>query len=82
MIKLNKQVEALENIIKKLELKIEELEEKKQAIIDNADDHGREITDAEIDVMVDKCSRGGTLTLGGIEILKAEDMRAIYNMAR
>jgi len=43
---------------------------------------GREITDAEIDVMVDKCSRGGTLTLGGIEILKAEDMRAIYNMAR
>jgi alcohol dehydrogenase YqhD (iron-dependent ADH family) len=43
---------------------------------------GREITDAEIDIMVDKCSRGGTLTLGGIEILKAEDMRAIYNMAR
>ncbi len=43
---------------------------------------GREITDAEIDVMVDKCSRGGTLTLGGIEILKADDMRAIYNMAR
>ena len=43
---------------------------------------GREITDAEIDIMVDKCSRGGTLTLGGIEILKADDMRAIYNMAR
>jgi len=43
---------------------------------------GREITDAEIDVMVDKCSRGGTLTLGGLEILKADDMRAIYNMAR
>ncbi len=43
---------------------------------------GREITDAEIDIMVDKCSRGGTITLGAMEVLTADDMRAIYNMAR
>ena len=43
---------------------------------------GREITDDEIEVMVDKCSRGGTITLGAMEVLKPEDMRNIYQMAR
>lgn len=47
MIKLNKQVESLEDIMSKIETKIEELEEKKQAIIDNACEHDREITSAE-----------------------------------
>lgn len=43
---------------------------------------GCEITDAEIDVMVDKCSRGGTITLGAMEVLRPEDMRNIYQMAK
>ena len=43
---------------------------------------GREITEKEIDIMVDKCSRGGTITLGAMEVLDAKDMRAIYMMAR
>ena len=47
MIKLNKQVEALENIMEKIDAKIEALEEKKENIIDNACEHDREITDAE-----------------------------------
>lgn len=47
MIKLNKQVENLEDIINRIEMKIEELEEKKQAIMDNAFDHDRELTSAE-----------------------------------
>ena len=43
---------------------------------------GREITDEEISVMVEKCSRGGTITLGAMEVLTAEDMRRIYEAAR
>ena len=43
---------------------------------------GRMITDEEIDVLVDKCSRGGTITLGAMEVLKPEDMRKIYQLAR
>ena len=43
---------------------------------------GREITDAEIDTLVDKCSRGGKLKIGAMEVLDAADMRAIYQMAR
>ena len=43
---------------------------------------GREITEKEIDTMVDKCSRGGTITLGAMEVLNSDDMRAIYRMAR
>jgi hypothetical protein len=43
---------------------------------------GRVITDEEIEVMVDKCSRGGTITVGSLEELRAEDMRRIYQMAR
>lgn len=43
---------------------------------------GREVTDEEISVMVDKCSRGGTITLGAIEVLDSAAMRRIYEMAR
>ena len=43
---------------------------------------GREITDEEIDTMVEKCSRGGTITLGAMEVLDAQAMRDIYLLAR
>ena len=43
---------------------------------------GREITEEEIDVMVDKCSRGGTITLGALEVIDTEAMRKIYEMAK
>ena len=43
---------------------------------------GREISDEEIEVLVDKCSRGRTITVGAMEVLTAEDMRAVYQMAR
>ncbi len=42
----------------------------------------RDITDQEIDALVDKCSRGGSIKIGAMEILGAEDMRAIYQLAR
>lgn len=43
---------------------------------------GREITDAEIEVMVDKCSRGGKITIGAMEVLTQKEMRDIYRLAR
>ena len=43
---------------------------------------GREITDEEIELMVDKCSRGGTITVGAMEIIGSNEMRDIYRMAR
>ena len=43
---------------------------------------GREITDQEIDTMVEKCSRGGTITLGAMEVLDTQAMRDIYQLAR
>jgi len=43
---------------------------------------GREITDDEIKEMVRKCSRNYTATQGAFKVLKAEDMEAIYRMAR
>ena len=42
---------------------------------------GREATEAEIQKLVDKCSRGGKITIGAMEVLKAEDMTTIYQMA-
>ena len=42
---------------------------------------GRQITDEEIAQMVDKCSRGRTITLGTLEVLQTADMEAIYRMA-
>lgn len=43
---------------------------------------GRDITDDEIAEMTRKCSRDYTATCGGLKVLKAEDMEAIYKMAR
>ena len=41
----------------------------------------RRMTDQEIDTLVDKCSRGGTIKIGAMQVLNADDMRAIYRMA-
>ncbi|MBQ6767216.1 MAG: iron-containing alcohol dehydrogenase [Prevotella sp.] len=43
---------------------------------------GREITEAEIDEMVRKCSRNYQSTTGRFRVLTHEDMKAIYMMAR
>ena len=43
---------------------------------------GRDITDEEIKEMTRKCSRDYQATCGGLKVLKAEDMQAIYQMAR
>ena len=43
---------------------------------------GRDITDAEIAEMTRKCSRDYTSTCGCLKVLKAEDMEAIYKLAR
>ena len=42
---------------------------------------GRQATDEEIRTMVDKCSRGGKMNIGAMEVLKPEDMTAIYRLA-
>ena len=42
---------------------------------------GREATDEEIETLVTKCSRGGKITIGAMEVLKTDDMAAIYRMA-
>ena len=42
---------------------------------------GRPATDEEIQLMVRKCSREGTITVGAMEVLQASDMEAIYRMA-
>ena len=41
----------------------------------------RPLTDKEIDELVDKCSRGGKMNIGAMEVLTPEDMRAIYKKA-
>ena len=43
---------------------------------------GRDITDEEISEMTRKCSRDYTSACGCLKVLKAEDMEAIYKMAR
>ncbi len=43
---------------------------------------GREITNDEIETLVDKCSRGGSIKIGAFEVLDANDMREIYKMAK
>ena len=43
---------------------------------------GRDITDDEIKEMTRKCSRDYQQTCGCLKVLKAEDMEAIYQMAR
>ncbi len=42
---------------------------------------GREITDEEIEVLVEKCSRGRTITVGAMEVIGTKEMRDIYQMA-
>jgi hypothetical protein len=42
---------------------------------------GRPVTEEEIAQMVEKCSRGGTITLGALQVLNQDDMAAIYRMA-
>lgn len=42
---------------------------------------GRQATDEEIETMVYKCSRGGKITVGAMEVLKSEDMKAVYCLA-
>lgn len=43
---------------------------------------GHEISAKEIDILVDKCSHGGTITIGSFEVLGADEMREIYTMAK
>lgn len=43
---------------------------------------GRELTDGEIKIMVDKCSRGGKMAIGTLEKLDTEAMECIYRMAQ
>ena len=47
MIKLNKQVEALEKVLEKVQAKADELQEKMDAIEDHAAYYDRDLTDAE-----------------------------------
>ena len=42
---------------------------------------GRTISDDEIGVLVDKCSRGKTITVGSLEVLGTEEMAQVYRMA-
>ena len=42
---------------------------------------GRKATDEEIAIMADKCSRGGKLTIGAMEVLDQTDMTEIYKLA-
>lgn len=42
---------------------------------------GHPLTDEDIDVMVDKASRGGTVNLGAMEVIRPDDMRKIYQAA-
>jgi len=42
---------------------------------------GRPVTDDEIALMVGKCSRGGTITIGAMEVLHEQEMEDIYRLA-
>jgi hypothetical protein len=42
---------------------------------------GHKATDEEIAIMADKCSRGGTITIGAMEVLDKADMTEIYQLA-
>jgi alcohol dehydrogenase YqhD (iron-dependent ADH family) len=43
---------------------------------------GRTVSDAEIDMLAERCSRGGTIKVGAFQLLDMADMKAIYEMAR
>ena len=76
MIKLSKQVEALEAIIEKLETKIDSMEEKKQSIIEAASLNGRELTDAEyrkldkLDEQIDELNAEADAVQNAVEQLR------------
>ena len=42
---------------------------------------GREATEEEISILVDKCSRGGKMNIGAMEVLNPEDMTNVYRLA-
>ena len=44
--------------------------------------NGKQVTDAEIEEMADKCTKGGTQTLGNFVKLTKQDIIEIYKMAR
>ena len=44
--------------------------------------NGKQVTDAEIEEMADKCTKGGTQTLGNFIKLTKQDIIEIYKMAR
>lgn len=43
---------------------------------------GREVTDEEIEIMADKCSRAGSITIGSLEKLSKKEMIEIYRLAK
>lgn len=43
---------------------------------------GRDLTDAQIEEMADKCTKSDTITVGGLKILRKADVAEIYRMAR
>ncbi len=44
--------------------------------------NGKQVTDAEIEEMADKCTKGGTKTIGNFVKLSKQDLIEIYKMAR
>ena len=42
---------------------------------------GRQATDKEIETLVEKCSRGGKMNIGAMEVLTPKDMIAVYRLA-
>ena len=42
---------------------------------------GRQATDKEIETLVEKCSRGGKMNIGAMEVLTPDDMTAVYRLA-
>lgn len=43
---------------------------------------GKEVTDAEIEEMAQKCTNNDTITIGGLKVLHVADIVKIYQMAR
>jgi len=42
---------------------------------------GRQATEEEIGALVAKCSRGGKMNIGAMEVIRPDDMLAIYRLA-
>lgn len=43
---------------------------------------GKEVTDAQIEEMAQKCTNNDSITIGALKVLHAADINAIYKMAR